>query len=161
MSDRLFLSNDTVGGGVRKHEETFHFYLASESSALTGSATLLPRFIAPQAGRVVDFFIGVVRPALSASGFVSGTVDAGLRINSASILTTAPAIAMAANSAAAVRKSTNAGGGTSAVITVASSRFSAGDMISYDYNARSVGSAAAGAAGIGLYGGITVRYDAI
>jgi hypothetical protein len=50
-------------------------------------------------------------------------------------------------------------GGTSAVVNQASAFASAGNMISIDYNLRSVGSAAAGAAGTGFYVGVVVRYE--
>jgi hypothetical protein len=159
MPSNKFLSNDTVG--YRFEEVTFTASLVNESSALAGSAIQIPVAITPRAGRIVAAFIGVGTPAVSASGFVSGTVDAQVRINSAAVLSTLPAIAMAGSNSAAGRKATNAGGGVSGVPNTASSLFSAGAMISVDYNARSVGSAAAGAAGTGLYIGVTVRYEAL
>jgi hypothetical protein len=162
MADRLFLSNDSTvsGGGIESDEEVLFFSFANESSALTGSAINVPLGIAKANGRIADVFIGVVAPAVSASGFVSGTVDATVKINSATALSTNPAITMAGSAGAATRKSTIAGGGTSAVVNVASANFSAGDAISIDWNARSVGSAAAGAAGTGLYLGVKLRYAA-
>lgn len=160
-NDRIFLSNDAVGGGIDFNEATFYFGFASESSAAgTASATLVPLFVAPENGRIVDCFVGVVLPAVSASGFVSGTQEANVRINSVQILSTVPAINMAGSAGQAVRKSTNAGGGVSAVVNWGSATFSAGDQISIDYNSRSVGSAAAGAAGKGLQVGVKVRYSA-
>jgi hypothetical protein len=109
----------------------------------------------------LDVAIGVPVPAVSASGFVSGTVDAQVNINSAAVLSTLPAIAMVGSAGAVARKTTLTGGGTSAVVNQNSCYFSAGDCISVDYNARSVGSAAATAAGTGLYVGVRVRYTAV
>ena len=171
MASRVFLSNDSTisGGGVQTDEEIFFFSFANESSALGGanaSATLVPVAIAKAPGVISDVFVGVVLPPVSASGFVSGTVDAGVRINSAAVLSTNPAIAMAGSAGQAVRVATNtppnAASGliTSAVVNVASAAFSTGDQISIDWNTRSVGSAAAGAAGKGLYLGVVVRYNA-
>ena len=166
MADRIFLSNDsTVSAfsGTFPDEEVFGFSLANESSALTGSATLVPLAggIAKANGKITDFWIGVVAPAVSASGFISANISATVNINSATCLSTNPAILGPASSAgAAVRKATNAGGGTSAVVNTASAAFSAGDMISINYNLQSSGSAAAGAAGTGFYAAVKVRYSA-
>lgn len=162
MATRIFLSNDSTitTGGVQPDEEVFGFGQASETSALTGSATLVPLFIAKAPGVISDVFVGVALPGVSASGWVSGTVDATVRINSAAVCSTNPSIAMAGSAGAATRKSTISGGGVSAVVNVASAAFSAGDQISVDWNARSVGSAAATAAGQGFTGGVIVRYAA-
>lgn len=173
MADRIFLSNDNLTSaqvpGYQYHEEHRHWQQASETSALTGSATLVPVFIAPANGRIVDFYIGVVTPAVSASGFVSANVSADLRINSAAVCSTQPLIKGPLGSAGAAGRQTtittftSAAGKpspVSAVVNVASAAFSAGDMISIDYNLQSAGSAAAGAAGTGFYAGIKVRYDA-
>lgn len=159
MPSNNFLSQDAAG--FTYDEEIVMFAFANESSALTGSATLVPAKLTARAGRVVGAFIGVATPATSASGFVSGTVDAGVRINSAAVLSTNPSIVMAGSAGQAVRKSTNASGGTSAVVNAASAAFVAGAQISIDWNARSVGSAAAGAAGTGLYVGVVLRYDSV
>lgn len=163
MPNRLLLSNDSTvsGGGIQPDEEVLFFTWANETSAHgTLSATLVPVGIAKANGVISDVFVGVVLPAVSASGFVSGTVDATVNINSAAVLSTAASILMAGSAGAAVRKASNNGGGVSAVVNTASAAFSAGDQISIDYNSRSVGSAAAGAAGKGLYVGVTVRYAA-
>jgi hypothetical protein len=161
MADRFFLSDDSANpAGIGYNEEIFTWNVASETSVMNGSATLLPVGVMKQNGRIVDAFIGVVAPALSASGFVSGTIDATFRINSAEVLSTLPAIVMAGSAGQATRKSTNAGGGVSAVVNAASANFSAGDQISFDYNARSVGSAAAGATAKALYASVVVRYAA-
>ncbi len=161
VTDRQFLSNDADSAGYDEHYQTFGF--ANESSAHTGSATLIP-LLGPvdKHGRILEVVLGVARPALSASGFVSGTVEADVNINSATCLSTKPSIAMVATSALAVRRATNvsAAGGTAAVVNLASAKFSAGDQISISYNARSVGSAAAGAAGIGFYVRVKYRYGA-
>tara|TARA_R110000868_G_scaffold4119_7_gene25019 strand:+ start:2717 stop:3199 length:483 start_codon:yes stop_codon:yes gene_type:complete len=160
MPSNTFLSQDAAG--VTYDEEVVIFAFAQESSALTGSAAAsVPVKIAHRAGRVVGCFIGVATPATSASGFVSGTVDAGVRINSAAVLSTNPSIVMAGSAAQAIRKSTNAGGGVSAVVNAGSAAFVAGAQISVDWNARSVGSAAAGAAGSGLIVGVLLRYDSV
>ena len=159
MADRIMLTNDEVGSAFA--EETFFFNFASETSALAASAVTIPLCAPPVAGQVVDVVLGVVRPALSASGFVSGTVDFDVKINSVTCLSTKPAIAMVATSALAVRTNTNDGAAaaTKAVLN-ASNAFDANDQICVEYNARSVGSAAAGAAGVGLYAAIKVRYTA-
>ena len=173
MADRLYLSNDNNTSaqiaGYNYHEATHVFALANESSALTGSATLVPVFLAPDNGRIIDFYIGVVSPAVSASGFVSGNVSADVRINSAPVCSTQPQIVGPLGSAgAAGRQTTNttftsAAGKpspVSAVINVNSAVFSAGDAISIDYNLVSGGSAAAGTAGKGFYAAVKVRYAA-
>lgn len=162
MANRLFLSNDSTvsGGGIQPDEEVFSFGQASETSALTGSATLQPLFIAKSNGVIADVFVGVALPGVSASGWVSGTADATVRINSAAVCSTNPSITMAGSAGQASRKSTISGGGVSAVVNVASAAFSAGDQISIDWNARSVGSAAATAAGQGFRGSVLVRYAA-
>lgn len=159
MPSNTFLSQDA--SGLTFDEEIVMFNFASETSAHTGSATLVPVKVTHRAGRVMGAFIGVAAPAVSASGFVSGTVDAGVRINSAVVLSTNPAIVMVASTSLATRKSTNAGGGTSAVVNANSAAFVAGAQISIDWNARSAGSAAAGAAGAGLYVGVLLRYDSV
>lgn len=186
-ADELFLSNDSAGS--IPVETTFFFGTSSEASALAASVsgltlaqigrpvTTYASSIAPF-GRITDFGIGVVVPALSASGFVSGTVDAGVYINGAAVLSTRPSIPMTAVSGGAsisagatqyvatntgtskINGLTVSGATVSAVVNAASATFSVGDMISFDYNARSVGSAAAGIAGRGLYGFVTIRYGA-
>jgi hypothetical protein len=161
MADRISLTNDAVDpSGFSYVEEVFTWNVASETSVMAASATLLPIAAMKANGRIVNAFIGLVTPPVSASGFVSGTVDATFRINSAEVLSTLPSIPMAGSAGAATRKSTNAGGGVSAVVNTASASFSAGDQISFDYNARSVGSAAAGATSKGLYATVVVRYAA-
>lgn len=166
MADRVLLSNDTVTGGnggingLAYDDQLFRFGLDNETSVHGVSAATVAVFVAPQNGKIVDFFIGTVKQGVSASGWVSGTVTADVRINSVTALTTSPAIPMAGSAGAVARKATNAGGGTSAVVDTAANTFSAGDQICIDYNLRSVGSAAATAAGVGFYGGILVRYAA-
>jgi len=170
--DRIFLSNDTVVGsvgdpnnqGFQFDEETFYF--ASNETSVHGganySAITQGLFTAKANGRIVDVWIGTVQPALSASGFVSGTVNGTVRINSVDVCSTDPSQDMVATSAGVVRTSTNKSstGATSAVINQGSNTFSIGDQICYEYNTRSVGSAAAGAAGKGFYLGCKVRYFA-
>jgi hypothetical protein len=159
---RQILSNDSTisGGGVEFDDEIFTFNFANETSALTGSATLVPIVNAKAPGVIADVWIGTVAQAVSASGFVSGTVDAQVNINSAAVLSTLPAINMVGSAGQVVRKTTLTGGGVSAVVNLASASFSAGDAISLNWNARSVGSAAAGAAGAGLYVSVRLRYKA-
>lgn len=83
----------------------------------------------------------------------------------AGVCVTKPLIAMAATSATCVRKATNDDptptGVTVGVVDANSAVFSAGDMLTVDYNARSVGSAAAGAAGNAMYVAVVVRYAAV
>jgi len=160
VADRLALSNDS-NTGYKLDEETFWFSLVRETSAHTGSAQNIPIGIARASGRVVDFFFAVGGMALSASGFVSANVSATLRINSVAVLSTPPVITgPVATSATVVRKTTNAGGGTSAVVNSASGAFVPGDTFAIDYDLNSAGSAAAGAAGKGFTAGVTVRYAA-
>lgn len=172
MADRKILSNDTVTAplkqGLATDEEVFTFAQVSETSALTGSATA-PLFIAKQNGRIVDLVIGVVAPAVSASGFVSADVSADVKINSVAVCSTQPVIKGPVTSAgAATRKVTNAVSTSaagnpapiSAVINLASSYFSTGDQVALAYNLNSVGSAAAGTAGAGFYAQVRVRYAA-
>jgi len=160
MASELFLSNATQGFDY--NEETFSYTFISETSVHGNSGTRYGLCGAmPRAGKVVDVAIGVVAPAVSASGFISGTVGATVRINSAAVCATDPAIEMVGSAGAVARKATNAGGGTSAVITPGSATFAKGDQLAFDYNARSVGSAAAGAAGVGFGVTVRVRYDAV
>lgn len=165
MADRIYLSNDTAQGGIFYDEDVFFFNaLANETSAHGASAATVQVAGPMKAnGKIYDFVIGVVNPALSASGFVSGSVSAQVRINSASVCTTVPSIVVATVSGAVTRKATNqnVSGVTPAVLGATAALFSAGDMISIDYQAQSGGSAAAGAAGKGLYGMIRVRYNAV
>lgn len=167
MADRIFLSNDATSSaqsGTENDEEVFILNpVVNETSALANTTVTLAQLTtAKKNGRVVEFWIGTaVGPAVSASGFVSGSLSANLRINSVSCLSTLPAIVGPATSAgAAGRKTTNAGGGVSGVVNAASGVFSAGDQFAVDYVWQSAGSAAAGAAAAGFYVGMTVRYAA-
>ncbi|CAB4142932.1 hypothetical protein UFOVP434_52 [uncultured Caudovirales phage] len=161
MPANNFLSQDAVG--FTFDEEVLYFMTANETSAHGISGATIPVGIMKKPGRIAAAFVGVGTPAVSASGFVSGTVDAQVRINSATVMSTLPSIAMAGSAGQAGRRATNFGGAgvTSGVVNQASAAFSAGAMISIDYNARSVGSAAATAAGTGVYVGVLVRYEAI
>lgn len=166
MADRIFLSND-ADEGYRADEDVFVWNTPLETSVHGFSAVNVP-LVGPMKanGRIVAVIAGVAAPALSASGFVSGSVDADVRINSgAGVCATKPLIAMAATSATTIRKATNDSptptGVTVGVVDANSAVFSAGDMLEVDYNARSVGSAAAGAAGNGMYVAVVVRYAAV
>lgn len=161
MADELVLSNASAGYTLAARTYVFNF--ASETSAHGVSAAVIPLFQAAGSGRISDFQIGVVLPAVSASGFVSGTVDATLRINSVACLSTNPSIAMAGSAGQAARIATNVSGAlaVSGVVNVASGAVVPGDQVQMDYNARSVGSAAAGAAGKGFYATVTFRPKAV
>jgi len=172
MSDRLNLSNDTLtapqGQGISydEHAVAFNPY-TSETSAHGTAAIATAGVIGPMKanGRIVDFIIGVVKVAVSASGFVSANISANVRTNSASCLSTIPSIVgpIAGSATQQVRVATNkcsAGNGVSAVVNGASANFSAGDMICVDWVANSAGSAAAAAAGVGGYVTVLVRYSA-
>jgi|SRR5579871_6416512 len=169
-NDRILLSNDSgsSGGGIQNDEQMFFYTpMTSETSAATNatSAQLVPLFQAKAAGRVVDAFVGLAQTAVSASGFVSGTANANVRINSVGILSTQPAITMAAASAANNRSRSNNSGTslgtvTSAIVNQNSNTFAQGDQISIDYGFLSAGSAAAGQAATGIYVGVLVRYSA-
>jgi len=162
MADRLYLGNDSVTGyGFDVREITFPI-LANESSTHVGSAnTLQALWTAPQGGRVVDFYISVVNVALSASGFVSGTVSADLRKNSASVLSTVAAITgPVATSALVVRQCTlgpSAANIQSAVVNAASGSFAAGDQFSLNWTMQSGASAVPGSAGKGFVATMKVR----
>ena len=161
MASSLFLSNDVAGFSYT--EESFVYSFANEASVHGNSAAVVS-LAGPmtRAGKVVEVAIGVVKPATSASGFVSGTTTAALRINSAAVCSTDPLIPMAGSAGQAIRQNTNASGiGTSAVINPNSAAFAVGAQLAFDFNARSVGSAAAGAAGTGFYLNVKVRYAAV
>ena len=170
MADRFLLSNDSLTSaqipGYQHDEETFYaFPLANESSVHPASANTLVPIGGPMKanGRVVDFFIGVVQPACSASGFVSGSISATLNINSATCMSTVPAVVAPALSANIVRGATNLAPNSafiSGVVNVNSANFSTGDQLSFNWTTQSGGSAAAGAAGKGLVVGMKVRYAA-
>lgn len=169
-NDRILLSNDSgsSGGGIQNDEQMFFYNpQVNETSALTNanSAQLIPLFIAKAPGRIVDCFVAVAQTAVSASGFVSGTANANVRINSVAILSTQPSIGMASASAANNRSrsnnaSTSNGVVTSAVVNQNSNTFAQGDQISIDYGYLSAGSAAAGLGATGISVGVLVRYSA-
>lgn len=164
-NDLLVLSNAPNDGNTFV-EEVFRFGDINATSAMAGVAANSTVIAGPmhRAGRVVDFAIAVVEPALSASGFISGNVSANLFIlngsTTISAITTLPAIlGPVANSAAVVPKATNAGGGTSAV--PANVYFSAGDLLLMNKTGNSAGSAAAGNTSVkGFNGFVKVRYIA-
>ena len=163
--DATFLTNDIAGYTYFERHANFGF--ANESSAHGATAiTLQEVFTVPggYSGEIVYFQIGVVLPAVSASGFISGAATAQLRINSVAVLSTQPSIAQAGSAGQAYRVATQFTSGiasglvTSGVVNTASAAIKAGDQISVDLTAASGGSAAAGAAGKGLYGVITYRF---
>lgn len=149
-------------------EPYFYNPQVSETSAATAatSAIIVPLFIAPHPGVIVDVFVGVAQTAVSASGFVSGTVLANARINSAVVCSTQPSIPMAAASAASNRSRTNnsttsLAATVSAVVNAASATFNKGDQISIDYGVTSAGSAAAGLGTTGVSVGVIARFTAV
>lgn len=161
MAQRVFLSNE-ADVGSHYDEEMFTWAFDRESSAHGNSGTMIA-VAGPMkgTGEIVDFYIGVTRIAVSTSGFISGTVDAQLRINSAACLSTQPAITgPVASAGVAVRAATNAAGGISAVVNSASAAFIAGDMIAIDYDCESGASNAASQSGTGFYAAVKVRYTA-
>lgn len=167
MADRIIASNDSWVS-YTQDEEVFIFGLANATSANAASGQHVIAFAAKKPGRISDFFIRAV-PAVSASGFVSANLNANVRINSVSALSTLPVIDGPVGSAgAATVKATNLGGTSaagnpapvSAVINSASANFSAADLITVDFSLQSGGSAAAGAAGTGFVGVLVVRYAA-
>lgn len=153
------------------YEETlFYNPMVSETSAATAatSAQIVPLIVAAHPGTVVDCYVALAQTAVSASGFVSGTANANVRINSATCLSTQPSISMASASASNNRaRSNNSGTGspnvvyTSAVVNTASATFAKGDQISIDYGVISAGSAAAGMAAAGISVGVVLRYNAV
>jgi len=161
MASDLFLSNSV--SGFDYNEETFTYNFVSETSVHGTSGTRYSLGQVPRSGKIVQFEIGVVAPAVSASGFVSGTVGATLRVNSAAVCSTDPSIDMVGSAGAVARKTsiTSAAGVIPAAINAASATVNKGDDISLDFNARSVGSGAATSAGVGFYATVRVRYDAL
>jgi len=165
MPDRLFLGNDAVRGYGYDERVIVLPILANESSVhVTSANTLVPVFTCPANGRIVDFYISVVNVALSASGFVSGTVSADLRKNSASVLSTVPAITgPVATSALVVRQCTlgpSAANIVSAQINQASAAVSAGDQLAINWTMQSGASAVPGSAGKGFNAVIRLRMSA-
>ena len=174
MADRLFLTDDTVGYSYDDPNNAVFFQLRAADTSAHGFSAGNVECLGPMPanGRVVDFQIHVNAPAVSGSGFVSGTVDALLRLNSANIMTTNPSISMAGSASAvwpngtATNRAQSASAAgivfvTSGVINGASAAFSAGDYLSIDWNARSVGSGAPTSAGTGLRAYVVVRYTAV
>lgn len=164
--DQLVLNNDAKGYDF---VDRFHFFgFASESSAHGAAAlAMVECFTVPPgySGTIQDVGLGVVLPAVSASGFVSGTVTCTVRINSNAVCSTDPKIAMAGSAGQAYRVFTGgavsgvaSGLVTSAVVNAASNTINPGDQVAVDLTANSAGSAAAGAAGKGLYGYIRYRF---
>lgn len=171
MASRLLLSNDanTAPQGQGIVYDNDHIYLAGLANATSahGTAGVTLAFVAgpmPQGGTIVDFAIGVTGVAISASGFISGNISANLRINSVSCLSTLPALIgpVAGSATQFVKAQTNlcSANGVSAVINTASAAFVTGDYITWDFVAGSAGSAAATVAGAGLWGKVSVRYNA-
>lgn len=165
MADKILLSNDAVRGYGFDVQYITLPILQNESSAHTTSAnTLVPLFTVPANARIVDFYIDTVQVALSASGFVSGTISADLRRNSASVLSTVAAITgPVATSALCVRQCTlgpSAANLQSAVVNQASAQCSAGDQLAVNWTMQSGASAAAGAAGKGFKATVVLRYAA-
>lgn len=161
--DQLFLSNDAAG--YTYDTRLIFAGFAQDNSAHGASTTMTEVFMVPfgKSGEILDVMLGVELPAVSASGFVSGTTDVTVRINSVAVCSTNPSINMAGSAGQASATNTfgkNTAIATSAVVNAASNAFVAGDYITVDMNARSVGSAAAGAAGKGLYAQIRYRYKA-
>lgn len=158
MSDGIVLSNDSAGFSYRDTRYEFAFVSETSVHGVSGTRYALGTWpTSATSGKIIDFGISVVAPATSASGFVSGTINATLRVNSGAVCSTNPAILMAGSAGQAVRVGTyastavNQALATSAVVNVASAQVNPGDQIAADWNAVSVGSAAAGAAGVGLY----------
>lgn len=171
--DEIVLTNDQFTG-YDGRKSTYTFNWASDVSAHGAATTsganvpIGPAFTVPlgsPGGRIVDFGIFVNRPALSASGFVSGTVTGSLRINSATVCSTTPIINMAANSAAAIPTLANVSATSTAAVTPTvlntnSCAWSGSAFLSFDYDTKSAGSAAAGAAGIGFRAYCVVQHFA-
>lgn len=171
MASRLLLSNDTAtapqGQGIVYDDDHIYLALFANATSAHGTAAVSNALVAGpmrQNGTVVDFAIGVTGVAVSASGFVSANVSANLRINSVSCLSTLPALIgpVAGSATQFVRAQTNlcSANGISGIVNAASGAFSTGDYLTVDYVAGSAGSAAATTAGTGLWGKVTVRYNA-
>lgn len=161
--DEVILTNDQFTGYAPR-QEAFSFAWNSDVSA-HGAANasganvpMGPPFtmaLGAPGGRIVDFGIFVNRPALSASGFVSGSITGSLRLNSVAICSTTPIINMVGTSAGAIPTLANVSAVSTAALTPTvlntnSCSWSGSAFISFDYNTFSAGSAAAGAAGIGF-----------
>ncbi len=165
MASRLFLSNDSVTGNKYHEQTVFLAPLANATSAHGSSASNVMAFVAPANGKVVDFFVGVGAVGESAANFTGANVSANLRINSVSCLSTVPCafgpvVTGSYGPAATNKGAANLLSVTSAVVNVASATFSAGDIITADFNAQSLGGGAAANPGKGLVLGVVVRYEA-
>lgn len=164
VNQRIFLSNDAGSqGGIYWDEDVFTFAYAGTTSVHGASASNVSLAGPMKANGIIqEFIIGVTNPALSASGFVSGSISANVKINGVSALTTLPSIAVATVSGAVTFKATNqnVSGVVPAVVSPTLGVFSAGNFISIDTRTETAGSAAAGAAGTGLFVTCRVRYFA-
>lgn len=164
MAQRIFLSNDAGSqGGIYWDEDVFTYAYAGTTSVHGASASNIALAGPMKANGVIqEFVIGVTNPALSASGFVSGSISANVKINGVSAVTTMPSIAVASNSANVTFKATNqnVAGVVPAVLSPTLNVFSAGNFISLDVRTETAGSAAAGAAGTGFFAQVKVRYTA-
>ncbi len=170
MADNIILSNDALGTEFFELRVAFQganvpiIETSAHGLSASGDIGLLP---APFTGRIVNYGYAVVAAAVSASGFVSGTVDAGVFINGNAIQSASGAINMANSASGVTASRTFIDTATTSTALVnppqlnpGSTSFNKGDMISFKFNARSVGSAAAGTAGAGFSGFVTLRRTA-
>ena len=165
MADKILLSNDAIRGyGYDTREITLPILVNESSAHATSANTLVPIYTIPRNARIVDFYIDTVQVALSASGFVSGTISADLRRNSASVLSTVAAITgPVATSALVVRQCTlgpSAANIQSAVVNQASALCSAGDQLAVNWTMQSGASAVPGAGGKGFKATVVLRFSA-
>lgn len=157
MADKVLISNATTYG-YDYDDKLIHIAGTATGVSVHGAATMSALgqnvFVAQANGRFTDVGLAAQRMALSASGFVSGTVLATLRINSVAVCSTDPSITMAGSAGAvgqtATNKTATGANAVSGIVNTASAAFSTGDIITVDWNTFSVGSAAATSSGIGL-----------
>lgn len=156
---RIFTTNDRDSNIAGKKYDLDYItspVFINGASGATGSATNFVLGTAKASGILQGFYITVNGPALSASGFISGSISATCRINSAAALASLPAVAGPASAS---------GGFAWRVISGAvdpnSARVVPGDLITGDYVCQSGGSAAAGAAATGFTMTAILRYDAV
>ena len=160
MADRLIASNDSTTS-YTQDEEVFIGGLANLTSVHGTTATTLQVVgAAKRNGRISDVFL-LGTPALSVSGFISGSISANVRINSVSCLSTLPGIVMATSAGDFLLKATNDGsnGATSAVVNTNSAALSAGDVITVDFTAQSGNSGTIASTGVGQVVAVVVRYS--
>lgn len=156
---RVFTTNDrnvTIGGKKYDLDFLYEPIYANAASAATGSGTNVNYGLAKASGILLGFWFAAKGPATSASGFISATLSANIRINSVSALLTLPGVAGPASISAA-----NSYRVISGIVNPASARVNPGDLITVDYTNESGGSAAANLAASQFNVVAVLAYEAV